>query len=203
MKFQTTAPSGFETVFGRNNTTYTPVSVTGRDASDRLFVTGNGFITRSVALIVYKNGNAYLQGNVGIGISTPANKLVVYNGSTTGQYTTCGWTHSSDLRLKENISIISDIHPDVLKLQGVRFTFVNDNTKTRQMGFIAQNFKKVFPEFVVTDNDGYKSIPYGQISAVPVEAIKEQQQQIESQQREIDELKVLVNNLIVNQTTKL
>jgi hypothetical protein len=151
-------------------------------------------------------------GNVGIGTTTPDQRFVVYNGTTTGRYTTTGWTHTSDIRLKENISIVTTVLSDVLKLQGVRFNFKSDDTKTRQIGFIAQDFEKVFPEFVVTDNNGFKSIAYGQISAVLVEAIKEQQQIIDNQQAEINhlksieneisELKTLVNSLITNQTTQ-
>jgi hypothetical protein len=201
----TIAPSSYETVLGYCNTKYTPVSTTGWDLADRLFVIGNGSEeTRSDALVILKNGN------VGIGTSTPDQRLVVYNGTTTGKYTTSGWTHSSDIRLKENILPITHVLSEVLKLQGVRFNFISDNTKTRQIGFIAQDFEKVFPEFVVSDNDGYKSISYGQISAILVEAIREQQQIIEKQQSEINhlksletelsDLKALVNSLIANQT---
>jgi hypothetical protein len=137
-------------------------------------------------------------GNVGIGTNAPDQKFVVYNGTTTGRYTTSGWTHISDIRLKENITSVSDVLSDVLKLQGVRFNFSSDNSKTQQIGFIAQDVEKIFPEFVVSDSDGYKSIAYGQINAVLVEAIKEQQKQIDSQQKEISELKDLVKNLLDN-----
>jgi hypothetical protein len=67
----TTAPSGYETVIGRYNTTYTPVSVTGWELSDRLFVIGNGTsnASRSDAVTILKSGN------VGIGTSTPIRTL--------------------------------------------------------------------------------------------------------------------------------
>lgn len=131
-------------------------------------------------------------GNFGIGLNNPDQKLTVYNGATTGRYTTSGWLHSSDARLKENIKDIPDALDDVLKLHGVEFNFINDQEKTQQIGFIAQEIEKVLPEVVVTDEKGYKSVAYGQIEVVLVEAIKEQQKQIkqlEEKDKEIDALK--------------
>lgn len=62
-----------ETAVGLFNTDYTPASTTGFNASDRLFVIGNGtdFSTRSNALTVLKSGN------VGIGNANPTEKLDV------------------------------------------------------------------------------------------------------------------------------
>lgn len=67
---QTTAKSGWETVFGRRNTDYAPISVSGWNANDRLFVVGNGQdsqppFTFSDAMVILKNGNT------GFGTSTP------------------------------------------------------------------------------------------------------------------------------------
>ena len=58
--YVTTAKSYAETTIGSYNTDYTPASATSWDASDRLFVIGNGqdSSNKSDALIVYKNGNA-------------------------------------------------------------------------------------------------------------------------------------------------
>jgi hypothetical protein len=121
-------------------------------------------------------------------VNTGSGIFAFYNGVTTGSYTTSGWQHSSDIRLKENIRSLPDVLSDVLKLQGVKFNFINDPEKNQQAGFIAQDFEKVFPELVSTDKNGYKSIAYGQVSVILVEAIKEQQQQIEFQNEKIAEL---------------
>jgi len=59
----------------------------------------------------------------------------------------------------------------------------------RQLGFSAQEVEKLFPEIVMTDDNGYKSVDYGRLTPVLVEAIKEQQQQIIKLQVQIDELK--------------
>ncbi len=135
------------------------------------------------------------QGNVGIGEVDPIAKLTVNSGTTIGTYSDQGWSHTSDARLKKDIESLSDVLSDVLKLQGRRFRFINDNSSTQQIGFIAQDVEKVFPEFVVTDSRGYKSLTYGQVSAVLVEAIKEQQELIESLQSQIDELNEKINKM--------
>ncbi len=57
-----------------------------------------------------------------------------------------------------------------------------------QLGLSAQELEKFFPELVMTDAKGYKSVDYGRLTPVLVEAIKEQQ-------KEIDELKKLVMQL--------
>ena len=59
----------------------------------------------------------------------------------------------------------------------------------RQIGFSAQEIEKLFPEVVMTDANGYKSVDYGRLTPVLVEAIKEQQKQIDAQQQQIDELR--------------
>jgi hypothetical protein len=78
----------------------------------------------------------------------------------------------------------------VKQLRGVTFNW-KDKTKdsTQQIGFIAQEVEKIFPQLVKTDKDGMKSVAYSNITAVLVEAVKEQQQQIDELKREIDELK--------------
>jgi hypothetical protein len=70
---RTTAPSFSETVLGRYNTTYTPLSTTTWNSADRLFVIGNGTASgaTSNALMILKNGN------IGIGNSTPSVKLAI------------------------------------------------------------------------------------------------------------------------------
>ncbi len=64
--YYTSAESAFETVIGRFDTDYTPASTSGWNATDRLFVIGNGTASnaRSDAFIVYKNGNATLKGTL-------------------------------------------------------------------------------------------------------------------------------------------
>lgn len=127
-------------------------------------------------------------GHVGIGTTTPAEKFTVYNGSTTGTYTTSGWQHSSDARLKTNISSIGNALSKVTDLEGVYYSWKNE-PGNQQVGLIAQDVKPIIPEVVSKNNEGYYSISYGGIIPILVEAIKEQQEMIFELQKEIEELK--------------
>ena len=93
-------------------------------------------------------------------------------------------TSSSDIKLKENIETIDNSLDKVLKLRGVYYTLKRDESKTRKIGVIAQEIQEVLPEVVllrkdVEDVEGTLAVDYGNITALLIEAIKEQQQQIE------------------------
>ena len=80
------------------------------------------------------------------------------------------------------------------KLRGVSFDWKIDQypelrfSNRNQMGFIAQEVEEIFPELVKEDHEGYKAIDYGKFTPIIVEAMKEQQQEIEDLQQEIIEL---------------
>ena len=107
-------------------------------------------------------------GNVGIGTTTPSAKLDV-----NGQVQATSFNATSDIRFKSNISPIEDSLEKILQIKGVTYTMNKD--KNKQVGFIAQDIEKIIPEVVYTDNseEQYKSISYGNITALIVEAIKE------------------------------
>ena len=98
-------------------------------------------------------------------------------------------TEISDARYKKNISSFAGALNKVRQLRGVTYNWLDEKKgTTEQIGFIAQELEKVFPQLVRTNKDGYKSVAYSHVVPVLVEAIKEQQQQI-------DELKKLVEQL--------
>ena len=91
---------------------------------------------------------------------------------------------ASDIRLKENIEVIQNPIDKVQKLRGVTFNYKKDGSKST--GLIAQELEEVLPEVVYEthdlhdDQDKFKAVRYGNIVGLLVEAIKEQQEQIES-----------------------
>jgi hypothetical protein len=98
-------------------------------------------------------------------------------------------TATSDIRLKENIEPLTNSLEKVLQLSGVTYSWIGQEGK--KIGFIAQEVEKVIPELVFTNNnteDKIKGIHLDNITAVLVEAIKEQQKIIE-------ELKLRITNL--------
>jgi hypothetical protein len=85
---------------------------------------------------------------------------------------------TSDRRLKENIQTIDSALNKVMKLRGVYFN--RKDTDKRSVGVIAQEIEEVLPEVVHTDDtpEEMKSVSYGSIIGLIIEAIKEQQEQI-------------------------
>lgn len=133
------------------------------------------------------------------------NKRVAINSINSNGYTfwvngTAGgvgsWNETSDMRLKTNILSIGSALDKVLQLKGVRFNWIDQMTYDNKthIGFIAQDVEKVIPEVVNKTNDQY-SMQYAPITALLVEGMKEQQNQIESLKSEIEELKKLCSKL--------
>jgi len=106
------------------------------------------------------------------------------------------WTSSSDRRLKKNIKQIDNALVKVQKLRGVNFNWKDTarNKEGKQMGFIAQEAKEIIPE-VVNKAGKYYSMQYAPITALLVEAVKEQQKTIEKQQKLIEDLIERTNKL--------
>jgi len=95
--------------------------------------------------------------------------------------------YASDRSLKTNIQPISNGLGKVLQLQGVNFDW--KDTGKPSVGLISQDVEKIFPEIVSTGEDGLKSIEYAKLVAPLIEAIKEQQKEIEELRLEIEKLK--------------
>jgi len=99
---------------------------------------------------------------------------------------------TSDIKLKENIEVIPDALDKVKQLKGVTFNYKKDGK--RSTGLIAQDLEKVLPEVVYEssdiDNDEEKhlAVRYGNTVGLLVEAIKEQQEQIETLTAKVKEL---------------
>jgi hypothetical protein len=108
---------------------------------------------------------------------TPNPALTVFgNVSVTGTVTANDIIATSDIRTKENIITIDSALSKVLGMHGVYFTRKNEGE--RRVGVIAQEVEEVLPEVVYTGEDGMKSVSYGSIVGLLIEAIKEQNEQI-------------------------
>lgn len=110
-------------------------------------------------------------GNFGIGTVGPTEKLhVVGNILATGSMTV-----SSDKRLKQNIKPIQDALTKIDSLRGVQYYWIDPDKHEagEQIGFIAQEVEKVFPQVVRTSSEGTKSVSYMALVAPVVNALKE------------------------------
>ena len=97
----------------------------------------------------------------------------------------------SDKNLKTNIIPIENAIDKVLQLKGVEFDFISsDDTGylgVHQIGIIAQDVSKVIPEVVSKNNDGTLGLSYQHLVPLLIEAMKEQQEQINDLKRRIGE----------------
>lgn len=104
-------------------------------------------------------------------------------------------TQNSDIRLKKNISGIEGALAKITQLRGVTYNWISSSKDTtQQIGFIAQELEKVFPQLVKTDEKGMKSVAYSNITAILVEAVKEQQRQIDDLIKAVEELRKKAGN---------
>lgn len=94
--------------------------------------------------------------------------------------------YTSDKILKDKILPLDQALSRIEKLHGVEFVWKNSGEK--DMGFIAQEVLKTEPTLVGTTEDGIKTVKYGNINALLVEAIKELQ-------KEVKELRLQVKTL--------
>ena len=192
--------TGYGIVTGSNNTIIgsninsLPAALTGH-----LIVgsTGSAGIRHIVG---FGDGNIYLGAS---GSALPTNtgeKLKVDNGTTQGTYTTSGWAHSSDARLKDNVQPLENSMDLISKLNGVSYNWKNNKEVGRQLGFIAQDVQKVIPEVVVgKEGDLEKGETLGMVyqNLVPVlvEAMKSMNAKQEKLEKENAELKERLNKL--------
>jgi hypothetical protein len=94
------------------------------------------------------------------------------------------FTSTSDINLKTNIKPIVSPISKLLELNGVTFDW--KETKESSIGVIAQEVERVFPELIKETNDNYKTVNYNGLVGVLIEAIKEQQNQIEELKSQIN-----------------
>lgn len=101
-----------------------------------------------------------------------------------------GGYFGSDKNMKDDIRDIDSPLHKVLNLHGVTYKFKdpkgNEPDSVRRMGLIAQEVEQVVPEVVKEMNDGTKAIAYTDLIGVLVEAMKEQQAQIDTLQKQVN-----------------
>ena len=141
----------------------------------------------SVALGTGTTGNYVdnLTAGNGISISGTAGEgwspTVRMSGSYTGTFTASGdITAFSDIRTKKNVLTIENALAKTMALRGVTFARIDDEEETRKIGLIAQEVELVLPEAVVTNEEGFKTLAYGNIVGLLIEAIKELQAEVKA-----------------------
>ena len=131
-------------------------------------------------------------GNVGIGTTAPTQLLSV-NG-TAGKPGGGSWDIFSDQRLKKIKGRFNTGLKAVMQLQPLRYEYKADNalgikSEGEHVGFAAQSVKEVIPEAVSSTDNGYLTVNNDPIIWTMLNAIKEQQKQIEQLKTEVRRLR--------------
>ncbi len=133
-------------------------------------------------------------GKVSIGTESTPNILTIVRGSATDPIADA-WTTYSSRRWKTNIQPLQGSLAKIMQLQGVSYD-QKDGGK-HDIGLIAEDVGQIVPEVVAYEDNGVdaKSIDYARLTALLVEAVKEQQKTIQQQNANIEKLQNEINDL--------
>ncbi len=126
--------------------------------------------------------------------SDPQPFLFTNSATVVGTVTAQAFIQASTRRLKDNIKPLENSLELIQQLQGVRYDWIPERGGKADIGFIAEEVGKIFPELVEWEADGINAVGvnYTHLVAVAVEGIKAQQSQIKTLEREKAELKQTV-----------
>lgn len=156
------------------------------EATSTLFVADSGKVgigstTPSEKLSV--QGNLLVSGNIinpkitGLSNSTAGTDKILCVTSTGQVMIDNGgncFSNYSDINLKKNIATVTSVLEKVSQLNTVNFNWIDEDRGTStQLGYIAQDVQKVFPEVVKEDGNGFLKVNYVSLSAIYTNAIKE------------------------------
>jgi hypothetical protein len=147
------------------------------EGGDIIIDTGNG-----------AGGNGYIfldaENKARVGVGYWNYNSVQFKLDVNGSVRATSYITLSDRNLKTDIATLDQGLSKVLSLRGVRYKFKENIDmqlpKGNQVGFIAQEVESILPDAVVTDANGLKGVDYTKVIPVLVEAMKEQQDALET-----------------------
>ena len=109
-----------------------------------------------------------------------------YGTSTYRPITASAFSQSSDERLKTKISDISLTAEQISEAPAIAYHWNSDETKTRQVGTIAQYWQNVLPEVVSKDSNGYLGLAYSELSAISVISLAKEIVELKKRIKELE-----------------
>lgn len=156
-------------------------SISGNAATATTATTANALNT----------GNNYQVNSLGVGTAASGTTGEIRATNDITAY------YSSDINLKKDVDLIRDPIEKLKQIRGVTYSWNEEYLKDRELdgyfvrereiGVIAQEVESVLPEIVATRDNGYKAVRYERLVALLIEAVKEQQAQIDELKSRIRE----------------
>jgi hypothetical protein len=100
---------------------------------------------------------------------------------------------SSDARLKANIVSLGSTLAKLLLIDGKRYTMKKDGKQN--IGVLAQDIQKVFPELVSTDDKEMLAVNYQGLVPVLINALKEQDAKMKEQEKRLERLEAIISKI--------
>ena len=143
--------------------------------------TGGGFKVDSTQFFPVDRTGATSNGVLNLGSSSARWKDLYLSGTANA----ANFNTTSDATLKTNVETLTGSLDAVKSLRGVSFDWLENGNS--EVGVIAQEVEAVLPDVVSTNDQGIKSVKYGNMVALLIEAMKEQQAQIDELKAKLGE----------------
>jgi hypothetical protein len=149
-------------------------------AENRFVVFADGIVRLPAGQLQLPDAASAIRGGSSGQLIAVANSGGFYQQAGGSYYlvTTAGGS-TSDATLKTNVQQLAGALAKVCAIRGVNFDFIEEPMctadKGTQLGVIAQEVEAQYPEIVLTDDNGIKTVRYDRLVAPLIEAIKEQQ----------------------------
>jgi hypothetical protein len=163
----------------KDGTTVGSIRTVGADIAIESSNNQTGLRFRSVAITPEKNSSA-ANGTVDLGETNAKFKDAHFSGTVNA----ANFNTTSDATLKTNVETLTGSLDAVKALRGVSYEWIDNGNS--EVGVIAQEVEEVIPDVVSTNDQGIKSVKYGNLVGVLIEAIKEQQQRIEALEAQLN-----------------
>jgi len=154
--------------------------------------TANGGVTNG-SIDINSAGGTSEGASISLTSSTNTGTISLDGGS--GAVTAVSVTQTSDERLKTNIRTLEGALDNVRHMRGVSFAWKDENMSQNNIGLIAQEVEKIYPEVIIENGEGHKSVNYSVLVSVLLEAVKELDGKLQSMKEENSDLKASLSEV--------
>jgi hypothetical protein len=186
------------TYYHKSNAGTTAYIVQNTASAINISPCNNAFGVKTTLESNVANNSKYFQtdlnpkGNNGANLGSTTNRWNAVYAQTGYFYGDVIAYYSSDERLKKNVAAIPNAIEKIKQIGGYYFDWIEDETihtnTGHDVGVIAQEIEQILPEVVAIRENGYKAVKYEKLTALLIQAVKEQQATIETLQKRVEDL---------------